>query len=289
MENNNKENINNMMKAISGIAPVSIYMLVFFIIPLAVFFIYSFWSVSRWDIIRDWSFGNYYSVFSSMIFTELIFRTIGLCAVIASLSVVIVYPLAYTMVFRFRKYRDLILFLLAISLLSNYQVRIYAWKSILSSNGLINYIAMLAGLADEPTHYLLYSQCGVIIVLVNIYIPFATLPIYSSLLNIKRETIEAAADLGANPFNVFRKITLPLSMPGVIVSFLFILLVSSGDFVTPELVGGKTMMIGNAVSTQFGIVSNWPLGSAMVFSTIVIILSIFMTCIIFYKLLKKLR
>ena len=278
---------NPLFPTISQSGPVSVYLLIFFVFPIAVFFSYSFWSVSRWDIIREWSLNNYFTVFASPVFTDLIFRSIGIALTTASLSVLAVYPLAYTMVFKFEKYCDLILFLLAISLFSNYLVRIYAWKSILSSNGLVNYIAMQIGLANEPTHYLIYSQWGVIIVLMNVYIPFATLPIYSSLLNVKRETIDAAADLGAGPLLAFRKITLPLSMSGVVVSFLFIFLLSIGDFVTPQLVGGKTIMIGNAVATQFGIVSNWPLGSALVFSTICIIASLMITVFLFYKILQK--
>ena len=276
--------------AIKKLGPATTYICIFFFTPIAVFFIYSFWSVSQWEIITEWTLDNYYTVFTSPVFTLLIFRSIALGLITAALSVILVYPLAYAMVFKFEKYRDLILFLLAISLFSNYLVRIYAWKSILSSNGLVNYLAMQIGLADGPMHYLIYSQWGVIVVLINVYIPFATLPIYSSLLNVERETLDAAADLGAGPFRTFRKITLPLSMSGVMVSFLFIFLLAAGDFVTPQLVGGKTgMMIGNAVSTQFGIVCNWPLGSAMVFSTIGMIAAILATGFLLLQVVRKAR
>jgi spermidine/putrescine transport system permease protein len=200
----------------------------------------------------------------------------GIGLATATLAVLVVYPLAYTMVFKFERYRDLILFLLTISLFSNYLVRIYAWRSILSSNGLFNWILMSIGLTAEPASYLLFSPSGVILVLMNVYIPFATLPIYSALLNVERDTIDAAADLGAGPLRTFWEVTLPLSMQGVVVAFVFIFLLSAGDFVTPALVGGKNgTMIGNAVATQFGMVSNWPLGSAMVFSTILMFLALF--------------
>jgi spermidine/putrescine transport system permease protein len=265
-------------------------MLIFFIIPIGVFFIYSFWTVRQWEIVREWNLKNYIEVLTSAVYTRLIFRSIGIGLMTAILSVLVVYPLAYTMVFKFEKYRDLILFLLAISLFSNYLVRIYAWRSVLSANGLINYLAMQLGLAREPTHYLLYSQWGVILVLLNVYIPFATLPIYSALLNVERDVIDAASDLGANPLRAFREVTLPLSMPGVVVAFIFIFLLSAGDFVTPELVGGKTgMMIGNAVATQFGMVSNWPLGSAMVFTTIGIFLLLIAVGLLLRKAFRKAR
>lgn len=257
------------LRPVLRLGPLTAYMLVFFIIPIGIFFVYSFWTVRQWDIVREWNLNNYMEVLTSPVYTKLMFRSISIGIRTAILSVLVVYPLAYTMVFKFERYRDLILFLLAISLFSNYLVRIYAWRSILSSNGFFNYIFMLLGLASGPEPYLLYSPKGVILILLNVYIPFATLPIYSALLNVERDLIEAAEDLGAGPLRAFWEVTLPLSLPGVAVAFLFIFLLASGDFVTPELVGGKNgMMIGNAVATQFGMVSNWPLGSAMVFSMI---------------------
>jgi spermidine/putrescine transport system permease protein len=265
----------DLFRPITRLGPLTSFLFVFFVIPIGIFFIYSFWTVRQWDIVREWNLNNYIDVFSSPVYIKLIVRSISIGFRTALLAVLVVYPLAYTMVFKLPKYRDLILFLLTVSLFSNYLVRIYAWRSILSSNGLVNWILMSMGLSSEPTSYLLFSPKGVILVLMNVYIPFATLPIYSSLLNVERDLIEAAEDLGAGPLRSFAEVTLPLSMPGVKVAFVFIFLLAAGDFVTPELVGGKTgMMIGNAVATQFGMVSNWPLGSALVFTTIMIFLVI---------------
>jgi spermidine/putrescine transport system permease protein len=254
------------------LGPLTLYMLVFFVIPVGTFLLYSFWTVREWDVVRVWNLGNYREVFTSPVYPRLIMRSLAVGAVTAVLSVVVVYPLAYTLVFRLARYRDLILFLLTISLFSNYVVRIYAWRSILSANGLVNYLLMGLGLADGPRSYLIHTPWAVVVVLLNVYIPFATLPIFSALLNIERDVLDAARDLGANPVRTFGQVTLPLSMPGVVAAFSFIFLLAAGDFVTPELVGGiNGMMIGNAVATQFGMVSNWPLGAAMVFSTILVI------------------
>ncbi len=278
------------LKPFLSLGPLTSYMILLFIIPIGVFFIYSFWTVRQWDVVQEWNLNNYIDVFASPVYTRLIIRSIAIGFGTGLLSVLVVYPLAYTMVFKFTKYRDLILFLLAISLFSNYLVRIYAWRSVLSSNGLVNYLFMMVGLADSPEFYLLYSQWGVILVLVNVYMPYATLPIYSALLSVERDTIDAAKDLGAAPLRAFAEVTLPLSMPGVMVSFVFIFLLAAGDFVTPALVGGKNgMMIGNAVATQFGIVSNWPFGSAMVFSTILMFLIIFAGVFLLRKASKVVR
>jgi spermidine/putrescine transport system permease protein len=278
------------LRPASRLGPLALYMLVFFIVPIGIFFVYSFWTVRQWNIVREWNLDNYVEVLTSPVYTKLMLRSISVGLRTAILSVLVVYPLAYTMVFKFEKYRDLILFLLAISLFSNYLVRIYAWRSILSSNGFFNYIFMLIGLSSQPEPYLLYSPKGVILILLNVYIPFATLPIYSALLNVERDLIDAAADLGAGPLRTFREVTLPLSMPGVIVAFLFIFLLSAGDFVTPELIGGKNgMMIGNAVATQFGMVSNWPLGSAMVFTMILMFLAILASLLLLSRIVRIVR
>lgn len=272
------------------LGPLTLFMVVFFVSPIAIFFVYSFWTKQGWDIVREWNVENYVYVLTSPVYTKLIFRSLGIGLRIAILSVIVVYPLAYAMVFRFARYRDLILFLLAISLFSNYLVRIYAWRSILSSNGLINWLLMSVGLVDGPEPYLLYSQWGVIIILLNVYLPFATLPIYSALLNIDRDVIAAAADLGASPLRVFADVTLPLTMPGVTVSFIFIFLLTSGDFVTPVFVGGKNgMMIGNAVAEQFGALANWPLGSAMIFSTVLVIVAIFVLILLTLRIFRAIK
>ena len=273
-----------------NLGPLSTFMFVFFIIPVGIFVIYSFWSVRNYDIVRNWNLDNYIRVFSSPVYMKLIIRSIGIGFGTALIAVVFVYPLAYTMAFKFIKYRDLILFILTISLFSNYLVRIYAWRSILSASGLVSWIMMSLGLASEPHFYLLYSSWAVILVLMNVYIPYATLPIYSALLNVEKDIIEAAGDLGARPLRVFREITLPLSMPGVTVAFLFIFLLATGDFVTPELVGGKNgMMIGSSIATQFGLVMNWPLGSALVVSTVLVFVALIALFIMVRKVFQSLK
>jgi spermidine/putrescine transport system permease protein len=273
-----------------NLGPLSTFMFIFFIIPVGIFVIYSFWSVRNYDIVRNWNVDNYIKVFTSPVYLKLIFRSIGIGFGTAVLAVIFVYPLAYTMAFKFIKYRDLILFILTISLFSNYLVRIYAWRSILSASGLVSWIMMSLGLASEPQFYLLYSSWAVILVLMNVYIPYATLPIYSALLNVEKDIIDAASDLGARPFRAFREITLPLSMPGVTVAFLFIFLLATGDFVTPELVGGKNgMMIGSSIATQFGLVMNWPLGSALVVSTVLVFVALIALLIMARRIFQSLK
>ncbi len=259
------------------LGPLTTFMLIFFGIPILVFFIYSFWAVEGWNIVHQWNLSNYLRTIVTPMYRVLILRSVFIGLFTAALAVIVVYPLAYTLAFKIRKYRDLILFILMVSLFSNYLVRIYAWRSVLSANGLVSVILMALGLADEPDSYLLYNWTGVVVTLLNVYLPFATLPIYSALLNIERSVIEAARDLGASPLRAFYEVTLPLSTSGVKAAFLFIFLLTAGDFVTPELIGGSGgRMIGNAIATQFGVVYNWPLGSALAFTTILAIFLLLM-------------
>jgi spermidine/putrescine transport system permease protein len=265
------------LSLIAQLGPLTTFMVIFFGIPIFVFFLYSLWAVEGWNIVRRWNLNNYFLAIVTPMYRLLILRSILIGLLTGALSVIVVYPLAYTLAFKIRKYRDLILFILMISLFSNYLVRIYAWRSILSSNGLVSVILMALGLAKQPNSYLLYNWTGVVVTLLNVYLPFATLPIYSALLNIEQSVVEAARDLGASPFRAFYEVTLPLSASGVKVAFLFIFLLTAGDFVTPELIGGSGgRMIGNAIATQFGIVYNWPLGSALAFTTILAIFLLIM-------------
>ena len=156
------------------------------------------------------------------------------------LSVLIAYPLCYVMAFKAKRHRDLLLFLVLLTLFSNYLIRIYAWRSVLSTNGLVDTVLVGLGLVGEPQSYLLYSPIGTLIALTNVYVPVAVLPIYSSLLNIPRNLHDVARDLGAGPLRSFFRVTLPLSTPGIVAAFGFVFLLSAGDFVTPGLVGGRT-------------------------------------------------
>jgi spermidine/putrescine transport system permease protein len=206
-----RESIKRNLNVTAQLGPLTTFMLIFFGIPVGVFFIYSFWAVEGWSIVHEWNLYNYLRTIGTPMYRMLILRSTLIGLFTAALTVIVVYPLAYTLAFKIRRYRDLILFILMISLFSNYLVRIYAWRSVLSAHGLVSVILIAVGLADEPNSYLLYNWTGVVLTLVNVYLPFATLPIYSALLNIEQSVIEAARDLGASPFRAFYEVTLPLS------------------------------------------------------------------------------
>ncbi|HBK74880.1 MAG TPA: spermidine/putrescine ABC transporter, partial [Gammaproteobacteria bacterium] len=166
--------------------------------------------------------------------------------------------------------------------------RVFAWKIILGYNGVINSGFISLGLIKEPLLFLLYNPGAVIITLAHAWGAFAILPIYVSLEKIDRSLLEAATDLGDSLVSRFFRITLPLSMPGVIAATIFVFIPTVGDYVTPNLVGGTNgIMIGNIIQSQFGKANNWPMGAALALismAAIAIIVLLYLWCI---KLLKK--
>jgi len=253
------------------------YMMLLFLAPILVFLVYSFWRIEGFEIIREWTLENYVHVIENRVYIHLILRSIGIGMITGIVTVVLSYPVAYAMVFRMKEGREAILLLMILSLFSSYLVRVYAWKTILGGNGVINNLLLSLGLVQEPLSWLIYSKFAVIITLTSVFLPITVLPLYSSLMNIHYSLIEASRDLGAGPAQTFRKVTLPLSMPGVVAGFIFTFVLTAGDYVTPAMLGGSDgQMIGNSITSQFGVASNWPLGSAITFFVVATLVVLFL-------------
>jgi len=262
--------------AVVTIGSPLIYMLVLFGAPMLVFFIYSFWYLKGYTIVREWTLQNYVEVVTNATYMKLIGRSITVGLITACLTVVLSYPVAYAMAFRLQKERETVLMLMILSLFSCYLVRVYAWKTILGNSGVINTILLGLGIVQQPVEWLIYTQFAVIVTLTSVFLPICILPLYSVLMNIHPNLLEAARDLGANPTMTFLKVTLPLSMPGVMAGFLFAFVLTAGDYITPALLGGSNaQLIGNSIASQFGTISNWPLGSAITFSMVIVFAVVF--------------
>ena len=259
------------------VVPTVAYLIAFFVAPIFVFFLYSFWLKQGPTIAHTFTLKNYLQVFSSELYRAVMLRSIWVGLSTGIICVVVSYPLAYAIAFRLKKGKDLVLFALMVTMLSSYLVRIYSLRMVLGGNGLINTIANILGLVEGSRYFLLYSQAGVVVALVSLYLPLTTLPIYSALRNVGIDVIEAAKDLGAGAITAFRRITLPLSAPGVRSAFLFAFILGSSDYVVPQLIGGpRGILIGVSIAGQFGVVDNWPLGSALAFVVIGVYLFTFM-------------
>ncbi len=180
------------------------------------------------------------------------------------LTVALCYPMAYYVAFHVHRNKMMWIVLMTLPFWTSYLLRVFAWKVVLGYEGVINSGLMWLGLIDAPLEFLLYSPTAVIITLAHAWAAFAILPLYVSLEKIDKSLLEAATDLGDGPMRRFFRITLPLSLPGVISASFLIFIPTTGDYITPALLGGPDgAMIGNLIQLQFGPVNNWPMGAAL--------------------------
>ncbi len=254
----------------ASLLPAFLVYAVLLVIPLAALFVLGFWRADGFTLIPDLSLANYQRILTTGLYRDVLIRTIQVGMVTAAIVVPLAFALSYVMRFVLERRGALILQLVLLSLFSGYLVRIYAWRTILGKQGLLNTTLQYLGLIDEPLDFLIYSQLAVVITLCGLLLPLAVLPIYSAMLNVSDDFLEAARDLGAGFWQRLRTVLLPMVLPGVTTAFAFAFLLSAGDFVTPSLVGGmQSTMIGNIIADQFrGIGANWPLGAALSFVTI---------------------
>ena len=262
-------------KASVAIPPV-LWVTVFLVIPYAILFCYSFWSVSPAQVIEhNWNLQNYVQLFRNPIYLTVLLRSVRIAASVTVIALLLGYPLAYYLSFYAAKRKDLLYQLVIIPLWASYLVRGYAWKTILGSDGVLNGFLQYLHITHRPVEFFLYSPFAVVLTLTHIYTPFTFLPIYASLEHVPRNLIEASHDLGAPPWKTFLRVVLPLSLPGVLAGATFAFVLTLGDFLAPLLVGGSSgIMISNIVVSLFGAAYNWPLGAAISLCMLVLVVGL---------------
>ena len=256
--------------------PPLAWVALFLLLPYVLLFCYSFWSVSAsQQIVHSWNLDNYRELLRVGVYGQTLFRSMWIAARVMMFSLLLGYPLAYYLSFQAGKRKDLLYQLVIIPLWVSYLVRAYAWKTILGSDGVLNTLLQYVHLTKHPLEFLLYSPFAVVLTLTHIYTPFAFLPIYASLEHIPRNLVEASHDLGASPFQTFWRVIFPLSIPGVLAGATFAFVLSLGDFLAPLLLGGPSgIMISNIVVSLFGAAYNWPLGAAISFCMLLLVLAL---------------
>jgi spermidine/putrescine transport system permease protein len=257
-------------------APPLIWVTVFLLVPYALMFCYSFWSVSASQtIVHSWNLDNYRELLQKAVYWQTLLRSMWIAVRVMLLSLALGYPLAYFLSFFAGSRKDLLYQLVIIPLWVSYLVRAYAWKTILGSDGVFNTLLQYLHVTRHPLDFLLYSPFAVVLTLTHIYTPFTILPIYAALEHIPRNLVEASHDLGATPFQTFWRVIFPLSIPGVVAGATFAFVLSLGDFLAPLLLGGPSgIMISNIVVSLFGAAYNWPLGAAISLGMLVIVVSL---------------
>ena len=218
--------------------------------------------------------GNFLEVATDPLYSDIMKRSLVISALATLATIALAFPVAYYLALVVRPdRRNRMLMLVTLPFWISYLLRVFAWKIILGYNGILNSGLVGIGVIDEPLSWLLYTPTAVVITLAHAYAAFAVLPIYVCLSAISGNLLEAARDLGANGRQVFVRIILPLSMPGVMAASAVVFIPTLGDYVTPILVGGPdSTMIGNLIQSEFGKANNWQLGAALALTTLMVVL-----------------
>lgn len=243
----------------------------FFFLPLALVLVISFAARGTYGGVV-WRFGlmNYLDLLHPLYF-RIFGQSILFAGLTTAVCLILGFPLAYYMARTSPKWQGIWLLLVMIPFWTNFLVRTYAWMFILRAEGLLNTLLMQAGVVETPVE-ILYSNTAVIIGLVYGYLPFMVLPLFVAVERLDPRLIDAAWDLYASPWSVFRRVILPLTKPGVIAGCILVLIPTLGAFITPDLLGGaRTMMIGNLIQHEYLVVRDWPLGSAISFVLMLVV------------------
>ena len=244
------------------VLPANAYLFIFMALPMVLVAVLSFLSRGTYgDVVFTFNLTNYSRLLAPLYFKILAYSlVVGVATTF--FCILIGYPMAYYIARAPARQRSLLLFLVLLPFWTNFIIRIYAWIMILRAGGFLDTFLQWAHITQGSAQ-LLYTPTAVMIGMVYEFLPFMVLPLYTSLEKIENSVLEAAADLGAPPHRAFLRVTLPLSIPGVIAGTILVFIPAMGMFVIPDLMGGaKTILIGNVIRNQFLTARDWPFGAA---------------------------
>jgi putative spermidine/putrescine transport system permease protein len=234
-----------------------------YLASLGALFVSSFWTVNPFttEIEHVWTLSNYQTIFESSAYRQIAMRTIGIAAAVTIADAILAFPLGYFMARIARPRTRAFLFVaMLLPLWSSYLIRVYIWRLILNQDGVLNWWLGKLGL---PPQHLAYTNWAVWIIFTYVWLPFMVLPVYGALERIPESYVEASRDLGASGFMTFRRVILPLALPGLVAGSIFTFALTLGDYVTPLLAGGaSSQFIGNVVYDSVGISNNVPFAAA---------------------------
>jgi spermidine/putrescine transport system permease protein len=248
------------------LVPSVAFLALFLVVPLVLMVTISFRADLQGPLLAPFTptLEHYQALAETPDYLRLLGTSTGIAAIVAAATTILAYPLAYFLALRAGRRAPLLIILLLVPFWTSYLLRVMAWKLMLGEEGVINSVLVGSGLVTEPLSALLYNRIAVTITLVYVWIPFAALPILAALQRLDPALLDASADLYASPRQQFLRVTLPLSMPGVIGAFFLVFIPTIGEYVTPLLVGGTSgTMYGNIIQDTFTKAANWPFASML--------------------------
>jgi putative spermidine/putrescine transport system permease protein len=255
------------------LGPAVLWLLVFYIVALILLLLTSLWQqdVFTAKLVHSWTFDNYKKLFGEGgLWMRVYGRTVLLAAIVTLIDIALAMPLAWFMArIVSPKYRTFMFLLVVVPLWSSILVRIFAWRTILGSSGLLNGFLMDVGIINHPSSAFLYNNDAIALTWAYVWLPFMVLPVFTALEKIPDSYLEASRDLGASAWTTFRRVIFPLALPGVVAGSIFVFALSMGDFVAPQLVGGGSQVLGGAIRDRFGVAADFPFGAALASLTLV--------------------
>lgn len=249
--------------------PGVFWLAMFLFVPLTIMAIFSFWTMVEYKLVPTWTLENYVGIVTRRggLYIKLLLKSLSMSSAATIASICIAYPIAYYIARYAGKYKYVWINIIIAPYMISWVITLFGWRTILSpGGGLISFLLMKAGLISEPLTLLWDNWWAVIFVLAIGWAPWLVLPIFVSLEKIDKSLLEAAQDLGASSIKTFLTVTLPLSIPGLVLAIFFILIPTFGEFVAPRIAGGSSgAMYGMAIEDAFSRMANWPFGSAMAF------------------------
>jgi spermidine/putrescine transport system permease protein len=258
--------------------PLGVALSLGFVLPLALLFVKSFQtSLGYGQVSNHFTVSAYVTAVTSPLYRTVAVNALEIGGIGTVVTLLLSFPLAYFIRFRLRRGQNTILLLIMITLFAGYIVKIYAWTTILGTYGLINTGLEAIGVISRPLSVLLFSKVAVLIVVTYLSIPVSTLILVGSMQNVDRGLLENARDLGAGGMRTVTAVLVPLTTTGIVASLAYGFVVISGDYITPQLVGGTTgQMIGVPISDQFLSIGDQPLGSALSFLMLAVFVLVYL-------------
>lgn len=248
---------------IAQVGPVSLWMILFVTVPMLFIIFISFMTRGTFGGVEYTPTLTPYKTLADVLYLNVILKSLRVAAVTTVTCLLLGYPFAYYIARKPAKVASRLIMLLMIPLWTNSLMRLNAWMLLFQTNGPVNKALLTMGLVEKPVMFL-YTDGLVLLGLITNFLPFAVLPMYSSIEKLQKSMLEASADLGARPSVTFLKVTLPLTFPGIFSAIILTFIPALGTYtITDMLGGGKVLYIGNIIKNQFGTIRNWPLGAAL--------------------------
>jgi len=275
------------------LAPITVLLGVFFLLPFAIMLAFSFLEPGLYGGV-EWNFYpyNYGRILGAPIgggeqfdpvYLGIFLNSVKLAATTVALSLLVCYPAAFWISRMQARHKTMVVFLVTLPFFSNLLIRVYAWLMLLKPTGFINSALMALGLIDHPLN-MIFTDVAVVIGMVYILVPFMFLPLFASVERLDPALIQASHDLGATPFQTFRRVVLPLTLPGIVAGSIIVFIPALGNFIVPSFLGGsKVVMTGNLIERQFLQARNWPFGAALsmlIMAAVLILIVVYVTRIV---------